>query len=76
MQRYFWILSVHLLENLVPGMQLFQQLRGIASTIVALALLMIIIREIGLGHKWARTLFLILFILWNISYTIPYFYPV
>jgi hypothetical protein len=52
-----------LIGEFSAGMHNYSSVRGLASTIVALALLLIIIREIGLGHKWARTLFLILFIL-------------
>jgi hypothetical protein len=52
-----------LIGEFSAGMHNYSSIRGLASTIIALALLMIIIREIGLGHKWARTLFLILFIL-------------
>lgn len=45
------------------GMHNYSSIHGLASTIVALTLLVIIVREIGFGHKWARILFLILFIL-------------
>ena len=45
------------------GMHNYSSIRGLASTVISLGLLIIIIREIGFGHKWARTLFLILFIL-------------
>jgi hypothetical protein len=49
------------------GMHNYSSVQGLASTILSIGLLVIIIREIGLGHKWARTLFLILFILEMLS---------
>ncbi len=52
-----------LIGEFSAGMHNYSSIRGLASTVISILLLLLIIREIGLGHKWARTLFLILFIL-------------
>ena len=37
--------------------------RGLIIALVSFAVILFLVRQIGLGHKWARTVFVILFIL-------------
>jgi hypothetical protein len=45
------------------GLHNFSGKAGIITTIIILIMLLLSTRQIGFGHKWARTLFLIFFIL-------------
>jgi hypothetical protein len=45
------------------GLHNFSGNAGITTTITTLVILLLSTRQIGFGHKWARTLFLIFFIL-------------
>jgi hypothetical protein len=49
------------------GLLNYTSLQGLITSIVTFVVLFIIARNIGLGRKWARTLFLILFILWVLA---------
>jgi hypothetical protein len=56
-----------LIGEFSAGMHNYSSVQGLASTILSIGLIIVIIREIGFGHKWARTLFLILLILEVVS---------
>jgi hypothetical protein len=45
------------------GMHSYSNPLAISTTIISFVLQLVIIRQIGFGHKWARTVLLILFIL-------------
>jgi hypothetical protein len=52
-----------LIGEFSAGMHNYSSIEGLVSTVLTIGLVVIVIREVGFGHKWARTLFLILFII-------------
>jgi hypothetical protein len=45
------------------GLHNFSDKAGITATITTLIILLLCVRQIGFGHKWARILFLVFFVL-------------
>ncbi|MDP4250395.1 MAG: hypothetical protein Q8918_09845 [Bacteroidota bacterium] len=52
-----------LIGEFSAGLQTYTTLQGLVTTILTLGLLIIAIRQIGLGRRWARTVLLVLIII-------------
>jgi hypothetical protein len=51
------------INEMTPGLGNASTIEGIVITGITLAVIFVLTRQIGMGRKWARTVFLVLFIL-------------